>query len=96
MAYYNFENWSNFQRIQLAEPCMLSFGYWPFQGVIERRQPLVACCNRTMKRARLCGRIRRTRYSQAEARRMAVSMTSLRYRWRARRCVLAGPTEESV
>ena len=66
VTHYNLENWSSFQRMEIAEPCVQSFGYSACQRIISRRQQLVSRCYSTLKNQRLCERIRGIPYTEAE------------------------------
>lgn len=69
VAHYNLENWSSFERMEVAQPCISDFGYSKCQRLIERRRQLALRCTNTLENDGLCWRIQGLPYTRAEAQR---------------------------
>lgn len=66
VAHYDLENWTSFQRMEVAQPCISDFGYAQCQRLIERRRQLALRCTNTLAEDHLCWRIQGLPYTRAE------------------------------
>ncbi|NKI33904.1 DUF4852 domain-containing protein [Wenzhouxiangella sp. XN79A] len=66
VAHYDLENWTAFERMQVASPCVSDFGYTQCQRLIERRRQLALRCTNVLDEDRLCWRIQGLPYTPAE------------------------------
>jgi hypothetical protein len=66
VAHYDLENWTSFERLQVAQPCISDFGYTQCQQLVERRRQLALRCTNVLDDDHLCWRIQGLPYTPAE------------------------------